>query len=163
MANKLLILDSNKISNNAFKLDKWIEGRYKLVSFICTNNIYNVTDNNNKIYWREEVTDITTTLTNGYYDENDFISHVSTQMNNDAPSGTLSVSLDNNTRKLTITDTQSFRFKFGTNTSNSARFLLGFNEQDSSSIETTQTSDNVINLNTCKNIFIRIKQDCRMF
>ena len=155
---KLLILDSNKASNNIFKLDKWIEGRYKLLSFISTNNIYNITDENNKIYWDEEGTDITTTLTNGYYDETSFISHISSQLNNDS-AYTISVSLDENTRKLTITSTSGgFYFTFGTNTSNSARKLLGYNEEDGTD-NTTQVSNIPIDLNTYKNIYIKIKQD----
>ena len=155
---KLLILDSQKASNNIFKLDKWIEGRYKMISFVSTNNIHNITDYNNKIYWNEEGADKTATLTNGYYDDTSFISHLSTILNNTS-SGTITVSLDENTRKITITNTLLYYFTFGTNTSNSARKLLGFNEEDGTSTSYTHTSDNIIDLNTYKNIFIKIKQD----
>ena len=152
-----LCLDSNKASNDKYKLDKMIEGTYKLVSFVATNNIYNITDYNNKIYWNENGTNRTSTLTNGFYDSSDYTSHLSTILNNDA-SGTISVSLDDNTRKLTITNTLTFYFTFGSNTSNSARKLLGYNAIDGTTA-TSQTSTNPIDLNTCKNIFIKVMQD----
>ena len=154
---KLLFLDSNKATNDVFTLDNKIRGTYQLLSFTSTNNTYNVSDNNNKIYWNENGTDKTTTLTNGYYNTFDFGTHLSTQLNNSSV-GTVTVTLDDNTGKLTITDTLNFYFKFGTNTMFSARMLLGFDAVDGTNAS-TQTSDNVIDLNSCKNIFISISQD----
>ena len=154
----ILILDSNKATNNIYNLDKKIEGRWRLLSFVSTNNIYNVNDNNNKIYWNENGGNLTTTLTNGCYNYTDFATHLSTQLNASA-SGTITISFNENTRKLTISnDTHNFYFTFGTNTSNSARVLLGFNETDGTN-STSQTSTNPIDLNTYKNIFINIKQN----
>ena len=155
---KILFLHSDKAFNNIFTLDKKIVGEYRLLSFVSTNNIYNVSDNNNKIYWTENSVDKITILTNGHYNYVDFKSHVSTQLNNTG-SGTVSVTFNENTRKFTITDTLSIYFTFGTNTSNSARKLLGFNESDGTPSLFTQTSDTAIDLNPCKNIFINIKQD----
>ena len=157
MDNKLLFLDSKKASNNIFSLDNRICGVYKLLSFIYTNNIYNVTDKNNKIYWNENGVNLETSLTNGYYDSTDFTSHLLSKLNNDA-SGTVNVSLDTNTRKYTITDTQNFYFTFGSNTGNTARRLLGFNESDGTN-STSQTSSVPIDLNTCKNVFVTVEQD----
>ena len=155
---KLLFLDSEKAqSNNIFVLDKMISGVYKLVSFTYTNNIYNVTDNNNKIYWNENGINKETMLDNGYYDSSDFTSHVLSKLGTDG-SGTINVSLDSNTRKFTITNSLNFYFTFGSNTKNSARRLLGFNAEDGSN-NTSQTSNNVIDINTCKNVFITIEQD----
>ena len=99
MDSKLLFLDSEKASNNIFSLDNRVSGQYRLVSFSYTNNIYNVTDYNNKIYWNENGTDHTTTLTPGYYDSNDFSTHLASQLNTDG-NGTINVSLDTNTRSL---------------------------------------------------------------
>ena len=157
MFGKLLFLDSTKSSNNVYKLDKRIEGTYKLVGFVTTNNMFNINNNNNKIYWNENGTDRTTTLTNGYYSADDFKTHLQTQMNADG-SGTVSVTLNDNTRKLTINDTNGYYFTFATNTSNSARKLLGFNEADGTNAN-SQVSDNPIDLNTHKNIFISIEED----
>lgn len=153
---KLLFLDSTKSSNNVYKLDKRIKGIYQLVAFVTTNNMFNVNSYNNKIYWNENGTDRTTTLTPGQYNTEDFRSHVSTQLNNDA-SGTITVTLDDNTRKLTITDTVNFYMTFGTNTTNSAKKLLGFSLDGTSS--GSHTSDSPIDLNPHKNIFITIEQD----
>ena len=157
MGDKLLFLLSSKGDNNIFNLDKRIVGSYKLLSFICTNNIYNITDRNNKVYWNDNGTDRETTLTNGYYDESDFTSMLSSKLN-DVASGGMTISLDNNTRKLTITSTNNFYFSFGSNTSNSGRKLLGFNEEDGSN-NTSQTSDIPIELNTNKTLFISIGED----
>ena len=157
MGDKLLYLHSDKSTNNKFTLDKRISGIYKLVSFVSTNNIYNINQFNNKIYWNENGTDRTTTLTEGYYNSSDFTTHLSTQLNSDA-SGTITVTFNNNTRKFTITDTVNFHFTFGTNTSNNGRKLLGFNASDGTAA-TSQVSTNSIDLNTCKNIFITISQD----
>ena len=154
---KLLFLDSEKATNNIFILDKMISGVYKLVSFTYTNNIYNVTDNNNKIYWNENGSNLITTLDNGYYDSSDFTSHLLSKLGTDG-SGTINVSLDSNTRKFTITNSLNFYFSFGSNTSNSARKLLGFNAEDGSN-GTSQTSNNPIDINTCKSVFITIEQD----
>ena len=155
---KLLFLDSEKAqSNNIFVLDNKISGVYKLVSFTYTNNIYNITDNNNKIYWNENGSNLTTTLDTGYFDSSDFTSHLLSKLQASG-SGTINVSLDSNTKKYTITNSLNFYFKFGSNTSNSARKLLGFNAEDGSN-NTSQTSDNAIDINTCKNVFITIEQD----
>lgn len=157
MDNKYLFLDSEKANNNIFSLDNRITGHYRLVSFSYTNNIFNITDNNNKVYWNDNGTNRVAILTNGYYDSNDFTSHLSTTLNDDA-SGTVSVALDTNTRKITVTSTLNFYFTFGSNTDNSARKLLGFSEADGSNA-TTQTSTTPIDLNTCKSVFIKFEQD----
>ena len=150
-------------SSNKFVLDEALSGKYKLVSFVFTNNVYNVNDINNKIYFTENGNNLTATLTNGYYDSTDFVTHLSNVLNN-AASGTITVSINSNTNKLTITDTLNIYFTFGTNTNNSARKLLGFNESDGTA-NTTQTSDKPIDLNTYKGIWLDIYEnyDKRMY
>lgn len=151
---KLFLVGSN--NNAKISLDNPIEGLWKLLSFCFTNNIFNVNDNNNKIYINENGTDFTITLTNGYYDSNDLKTEISTQLNASL-SGTVAVSLDS-VNKFTITDTESFKFTFGSNTTGSARKLLGMNAEDDSSA-TSHTSDTPIDLNTHKHIFITITED----
>ena len=155
----LLLIDSNDLNaNNELKFDNKIKGEYELESFVFTNNIYNVDDNNNKVYFNENTSDLTATLTNGYYDETDFRTHLQTQMNAVA-SGTITITLDSNTNKLTISnDTHNFYFTFATNTSNSARKLLGINATDGTN-GMTQTSDNPIDLNTHKCFFVNIQEN----
>ena len=154
---KLLYLNSKNSSNNVFKLDNPIKGEFKLVSFCFTNNIFNVNDTNNKIYMNETGNDLIATLTNGYYDLTDFKTNAQTAMNSQL-GGTLTIINDSNTNKFTFTNTNNFYFTFGTNTSNSARKLLGFNAIDGTN-NTSQSSDYPIDLNTYKNIFVDISQN----
>ena len=151
---KLFLVGSN--NNAKISLDNPIEGLWKLVSFCFTNNIFNVNDNNNKIYINENGTDFTITLTNGFYDANDLKTEISTQLNASL-SGTVLVSLDN-ANKFTITDTKSYKFTFGSNTTATARKLLGMNAEDDSSAN-SHTSDRPIDLNTHKHIFINITEN----
>lgn len=152
-----LYLHSSDTTNNKFKLDEPISGLWKLQSFCCTNNIFNVNNNNNKIYINENGTDYTVTLTNGYYDFNSLQSHLQTQITSTI-SGTMTVTTDSNTNKYTFSNTITFYFTFGTNTTNSARKLIGFNQIDGTT-STTQTSDNPIDLNNHKSFFINISEN----
>ena len=152
-----LYLHSSKATNNKFTLDESISGIWKLQSFCFTNNLYNVNDTNNKIYINENGTDYTITLTNGYYDANDLKTHLQTQITS-VISGTMTVSTNSNTNKFTFSNTITFYFTFGTNTTNSARKLIGMNAVDGTTA-TTQTSNNPIDLNTRKSIFVEICED----
>ena len=158
MATKMLFLHSEtSVSNNIFKLDQPISGIWKFLSFNMTNNLFNVNDTNNKIYFDEGGTDRTATLTNGFYDINDLKTELTTALNNEA-SGTFTVTVDSNTRKFTFTNTGNFGFTFQTNTSNTGRKLIGMNATDDSQA-LSHTSDIPIDLNKYKNLFIRICQD----
>ena len=53
MSNQKLILHSENSTNNVFTLDHPISGTWKFLCFNMTNNIFNVTDYNNKIYLTE--------------------------------------------------------------------------------------------------------------
>ena len=155
----LLYLNSNNATSNVFNLDESIAGKYKLVSFTFTNNIYNVNDNNNKVYIYKSGTNFDPTLTNGYYDINDLSTELQTQINDVGPDLGMVVVPDVKTNKLTFTQSSyNFYFTFGTNTSNSARKLLGFNAVDGSNA-TTHTSDTPVDLNPYKNIFININEN----
>ena len=161
MGDKILLLHSDKSNNNVYTLDKRIEGIYQLKSFVATNNIYNVNDTNNKIYFDEDFGLSTyeriATLTNGYYDANDLKTNIASSMNSVA-SGTVTVTYDDNANKYTINNTSDFHFTFSSNTSNSARKLLGFNASDGTD-SLSHTSDVAIDLNPCKNIFVTINED----
>ena len=157
MSNQKLILHSENSTNNVFTLDHPISGTWKFLCFNMTNNIFNVTDYNNKIYLTEGASNLECTLTNGFYDINDLKSELTTQLNNVA-TGTFTVTVDSNSRKYTFTSTSNFGFTFGTNTTNSARKLIGMNETDDSQ-SLSHVSDNAIDLNKFKNIFINILQD----
>ena len=155
----ILYLDSINSRNNIHYLDEPINGKYKLISFCFTNNIFNINDTNNKIYFNENGNNLIATLTNGYYDLNDLKTNISDNMNN-VMSGALTITLDSNTNKFTFSvgTGNTLYFSFGTNTTNSAKKLLGFNEVDGIS-SNTQISDNSIDLNTIKNMFINILEN----
>ena len=154
---KKLYLDSVNAVNNVFTLDKKISGRWKLLSFTCTNNMFNVTDVNNKIYLNENGTDRVITLDNGYYDINSLQTEMSSKLNS-SMTGTVTVTIDADMNKYTIANTINYYFTFGSNTTNSARKLMGFNESDGSN-NTSHTSDKPIDLNNNKNIFINISEN----
>ena len=155
----LLLIDSNDLNtDNQLTFDNKIKGDYELESFVFTNNIYNVDGTNNKVYINENSSNLTATLTNGFYDSDDFRTHLQTQMNA-VCSGTISITLNDNTGKLTISnDTHNFYFTFATNTTNSAKKLLVFNESDGTNAS-SQTSDVAIDLNTHKCFFINIDEN----
>ena len=154
----LLYLNSNLSSNNTYTFDKKMDGHYKLVLFSFTNNIYNVNDTNNKIYFNENGLNLTATLTNGFNDITDLKTNIITAMNGVA-SGTISITEDDKTKKLTISnDTHNFYFTFSTNTNNTARKLMGFNANDGTN-STSQTSETAYDLNTYKNIWIDVNED----
>ena len=153
----LLLIESSDLTNNQIKFDNPIKDRYELVAFSFTNNIYNVNDRNNQVYITENTTDYTIPLTNGFYNAEDLREHLQTRMNAVA-SGTYTITLDENTNKFNISSTITFYFTFGTNTSNSARLLLGMNETDQST-SITQSSDNPIDLNDDKCFYININEN----
>ena len=151
----ILILIGSE-NNGKFTLDNPIQGKWKLLSFCFTNNIYNINDTNNKIYINENGTDFTITLDSGYYDVNDLKTEITSKLQSSL-TGTIVVSIDSS-NKFTITNTKSFKFTFGSNTTGSARKLLGMNAVDDDNAN-SHTSDIPIDLNTHKNIFINIKED----
>lgn len=153
-----LYLDSNNSSNNKYTLDYPIEGRWKLLSFAFTNNIYNVNDTNNKIYFNENGVGLKASLTNGYNNENELATNILNAMQSVA-SGTITTSFDDKSSKYTISNTLPFYFTFGTNTAYSAHKLLGFNQVDGTPSMTSQTSQVPIDLNTYKEIFINFDEN----
>ena len=153
----ILYLDSNTTSNNTFKLDRPITGKFKLLSFTCTNNIQNVNEYNNIVYITENSVDYQIELPTGYYDIYDLKSMLEDEIGS-ILMGTFSVDLDENNNKYTFSNTLPFYFTFFTNTSKSARKLLGINAVDTSS-STSYTSDVPVDVNTYKNIFINILQN----
>ena len=157
MSNEKLCLDSETSTNNSYQLDKPINGTWKLISFNMTNNMFNVNDTNNKIYFSEGANERVCSLNNGFYDINTLKDELTTEMNN-VSSGLISITVDDNARKYTFTNTTNFGFTFETNTSNSGRRLIGKNAVDDIQ-NSSQTSDKSVDLNKHKQFYIRISQD----
>ena len=130
-----------------FDLDDIVSGRFKLVGFYMTDNIYNVTTKNNKVYTSAG----TYTIPVGYYPTAlDMAKTIE-----DSGDG-YTITQHSRTNKLTFVST-SFSFTWGTNKTNSARKLLGFTEQDTAS-NTTHTSDIAPDICPHKVIFVDIDQ-----
>lgn len=75
--------------------------------------IYQITSSNNTIYFRENSTNKTATLTAGYYNANDLGVELATQLNT-ASGGfaTFTVTFNSSTYKFTIVSTQSFSLQW---------------------------------------------------
>jgi len=133
-----------------------LDGTYKLLKVVMSNNIYAVNNFNNKIYFEDNGGDLTATLSNGTYTATELISNIQTQM--DAVSAnTYTVVHNTNNNKYTISTGVNFRFKFASFTANSARKLLGFDAVDGV-LSTSQTSTNALDLSPYKSIYIDLPE-----
>lgn len=125
------------------------EGYYQLKNTIIPNSIYVVNDTNNKIYFNENGSgsDSTATLTNGNYTTATLATEIGTQMTAvTAFARTYTATYSSVTNKFTITVSAStFKMRMGTNTTNSARYITGYNADDATYIS-SHTSDVMVNL-----------------
>ncbi|MBW2975395.1 hypothetical protein KY366_06770 [Candidatus Woesearchaeota archaeon] len=111
---------------------------------------------NDRIYFNAGSTDYTATLTGGQvYTASTLLAEVQTQMNSAyTPDNNFTVTLSSTTNKYTITHSSTnFSLTFATNTSRSARILLGFSETDTTAA-TSQTGDGMFNLGYKETIFV---------
>ena len=153
----LHILKSSDVSNNVINTIEVFDGIYKLHSFSFTNNLYNITSNNNILPYQQGASYYAIELTQQFANGTDIASDIQTKLNA-IPSANVSVSYDSNTSKFTITNTTSFYLKFGDVTLNTCSELLGFsntNTTDGLSVTSTTTAD----LIPFKQIYINIEQD----
>lgn len=154
-----IISSENKLGN-LITLDESLSGIYKLILFTTTNNLYNITDNNNKIYVKINLVLKTATLTNGSYDSTDLKSHMETILTALEASTTFTITLDSNTNKYTFTSIGNHHsFEFADNTTNSARKLLGFDEENTLGASFITTSTNGIQLSPNKIIYMRLREE----
>lgn len=101
--------------------------------------MYSITANNYTVYTSLG----NVNLTPGYYTSSTFTSHLQTKLQ--TVDANYTATFDNNTKKLTITNTGAFTLNFGTNTTNSANRLMGFKAADTAS-GTSVTADYIVNL-----------------
>ena len=151
------VLKSSDVSNGVINTNEIFDGTYKLHSFTFTNNLYNITSNNNILPYQEGASYTAIELTQQYANGTDLATDIQTKINA-VSAGTPSVVYNSNTGKFTITNTVSFYFKFGDITSNTCYNLLGFSQTNTSS-NTSITSPNVADLVAFKHIYINIEQD----
>ena len=151
------ILKSNDVSNNVINTRQIMEGTYQLHSFTCTNNIYNVTANNNILPYQEGASYNAIELTQQYANGSDLASDIATKIN-EVSDGTATCEYSYNTGKFTITNTTNFYFNFGDITTNTCYNLIGFSQSNTTD-GTSVTSDNIANLVPFKHILINIQED----
>lgn len=156
MYEKVILRSLDRLSGTpqkgSLKQNELLDGIYKLIEFSTINSIYNVNNYNNKIYFDESSSSKVATLTNGSYDLSSIVTEIQTQMNS-AGGNTYSLSLSSTTNKISFVSTGDFAFTFGSNTNNSARFLLGMNEEDVSPEAESDVSDFTIDISPIKYIF----------
>lgn len=153
----------NSTSSHNFQLDlkgSPIEaGTYSIQFINIQNTAYPIRSGvNDKIYFNENSTNKTATITAGYYSESTLTTAVKSAL--DTASGgfaTFTVTISASTKLMTISSTQSFSLKFGTNTSSSAARTLGFAASDTSAA-TSQTATSMINLTDPLSANIRIRE-----
>lgn len=153
------ILKSSDVSNNVISSNNIFDGDYQLHSLTFTNNVYNITSNNNILPYQEGASYNAIELDEQFVNGDDLATHLKAKI--DAVSGgTSTVSYNSNTGKFTISNTTNFYFKFGDVTTNTCYNLLGFNQSNTSN-GTSVTSDNVADLVPFKHIYMNVEQaDC---
>ena len=148
---------SNFIAN--FSNSPLEKGKYYLFSGVFGNSFFNVNNYNNKIYFKEGSTDLTATLTTGFYNSTNILPNIKSALETiSLASGaglTYTCTLNSTTNKITITvSSGTFQMLMGTNTVNSAKYLIGYTNDTTS--QTVLTADYPLNLTDGYSYNIRI-------
>lgn len=114
----------------------------EVVSFQMPMTTYNINSKNNVVYFNDGI-DRTFTMTPGNYSVYDLIDALQTDFNT-VSSGYL-VTYSDISMKITITGTIPFQLTFGTNTTNTMAYILGFNNVNTTTA-LVHVSNNCINL-----------------
>jgi hypothetical protein len=122
-----------------------LSGRYRLKSIYINNSYYNINTSNNKIYFFENGTAKTATVTPGFYNSTNICAAIDAGMTT-ASGGFagFASSFSAITALITIASTQLFSMKMGTNTDSSIGPSIGF--VNDTSAATSATGSSIINL-----------------
>lgn len=153
----LYIIKSSDVSNNYINTIETLKGKFILHSFTFTNNLYNITSNNNILPYQEGATYTAIELTQQFANGNEIATDIQTKINA-VSGGIASVTYNSSSGKFTITNTTNFYLKFGDVVTNTANNLLGFLKQNTTNA-TSVTSNNVAHLIPFQTININIDQD----
>jgi len=135
-----------------------LQGNYEITDIALSNNFRTIDTYNNKIYYDVGGTDYTATIASGYYDSTTILAAVKTAMDADNGSHgkTYTVTYSETTRYLNIAqDSGTFSLTFGTNTSNTARHVLGWSADDTTAA-TNQTANQSLNLSGPSSLHLSI-------
>lgn len=119
-------------------------GLYSLFEAYIPNTFYNINSTNNQVYFNDGVDRIALLSPGSYQSFPDLITELQLQMNA-VSTNTYTVEYQNLTKFLKITGTGNFYFTWKTNTTNSARVILGFSPLDGTA-SLVQTGDLIANL-----------------
>lgn len=124
-------------------------GVYNLFSGVFSNSFYNVNEYNNKIYFKENSTNLVAILTNGFYNSSNIIANIKDALETASLLGgsslTYNLSINSITNKLTIAPSSgTIQILMNSNKTNSARFITGFLED--TQVLSSVTGDSPINL-----------------
>ncbi len=144
---------TNVNGNIKFSSNNKLSGIFTVKDFIMPNFMYNVNNNNNKVYFDESAVAKVATLTNGSYIFSELVTNIKTAM--DLAGGQVyTVVYTSTTNKFTFSAAGNFGFTFFTVTANSAHKLLGISNLSNSAESTSKDSDNVADINPDKLIFL---------
>lgn len=136
-------------------------GTYEMLSFNSRNNVYNVDDSNDEIYFDEEGAELgPVLLPHGYYTTEVALASAA-KIVMDAVSGTsYTITYNALTNLFTFTPAAgNFAFNWDTNSAQpQANLLFGFNEVNGVAAA-TQTSTRGVDLDPHSNLLIRIAED----
>ena len=116
---------------------------------------YNVSSQNNKVYFTDGVTDYEATLVNGIYDTDSILDAVKVAMEATSYSGTITVTFDAIAHLYQISSSTNISLQFGTYTTNSISELLGYNNVNTA-LGLTHIANNVCNLSVPEYFFINL-------
>lgn len=130
--------------------------KFTLASASIPNTTYNVSSSNNTLYWTDSTTaTFTTTISPGSYSATTLASAIQTAMNS-VSSGYMA-SYSSTTYLLTVANSGlTFYFSFGTNTTNSLAYVMGF--ATNGTLAASQTGQNVVNLAGAQFYYLVIDQ-----
>jgi hypothetical protein len=148
---------SGSVSNFVIKLGNPIEhiNAIKIEQVIVPITWYTVMSGINDKIYVDDGTLYTATLTEGVYTPSTLATEMQTKINAAyTPDNNFTVTLSALTYKYTVTHSATnFELAFGTNTTASARKLMGFNEADTG-LGLTHTADNIYDLGHNETIFV---------
>jgi hypothetical protein len=153
--------ESYSASSSNFTLNLksfFLHGAYSLSRFFCPNSIYNVDSRNNLLRFTDNNGAATATITSGWYTTATFPAAVKSALDTASGGVTYTVSISSTSGKILITPSAgNLTLRFST-TANSAAPLLGFNNVDTAAA-TSQTGDNIVNLNYLLSINVTIENE----
>ena len=161
--NSVLLRSRDRISGNSsdfeLKVQYALDGEHAVKNIQIANSCYSVRAGvNDKIYFYENSTAKSATITAGQYTSSTIASAIKTVM--DTASGghnTYTVTFASSTQKITFSASNAFYFQFASNTSASARRIMGFDAEDTAS-GSSVTSTNAIDLTGTHAVYIAIPE-----